>query len=423
VKRLILTLARDPAIFVRAAYGMVLYGLGLVLGLFIRQPSSTGRPRVAFQSYAVHQALFYETLIQRLLRDDRVDIFFTIWPHLEFPWSEQRRLHELATSRFGLDPSRVLPQWRVMWWRFDLTTYSDVLGFFPLRAARTCVLPHGAGLFRRNFQKLGPRRSIYDFDFVITSGRYDRDLIVANSEGRKLPRVYPVGLPYFDKYLHPDIPRRQYLSGMGLDDTRPVVLYAPHFSEALLPGNQGTRFFEDVLQELAKLPVNVIVKPHAMLLSPGAVLGFDWKHVLLQAQTARLKVDSAPEDVDALHAADVLITGLSSRAFNFMLLDKPVVLYPGRYVPEDSFARERYRLMCEGSTVADSLAALIAHVQDALLHPGMHSAARRRVAAALFSNLGNSTRDVASIFYQEIGLEVEGAPRSQMRDASPLAPR
>jgi hypothetical protein len=70
VKRLILTLARDPAIFVRAAYGMVLYGLGLVLGLFIRQPSSTGRPRVAFQSYAVHQALFYETLIQRLLRDD-----------------------------------------------------------------------------------------------------------------------------------------------------------------------------------------------------------------------------------------------------------------------------------------------------------------------------------------------------------------
>jgi CDP-glycerol glycerophosphotransferase (TagB/SpsB family) len=191
-----------------------------------------------------------------------------------------------------------------------------------------------------------------------------------------------------------------------------VVLYAPHFSEVLLPENKGARFFEDVLRELAKLPVSVTVKPHAMLLSPGAVSGFRWKHALLQSQTAQVKVDFAPEDVYALHAADVLVTGLSSRAFNFMLLDKPVVLYPGRYVPEDSFARERYRLMCQGSTVAGSLAALIALVQDALLRPGTHSEARRRVAAGLFSNLGNSTRDVASIIYREIGL-----------DANPSAPR
>jgi hypothetical protein len=143
-----------------------------------------------------------------------------------------------------------------------------------------------------------------------------------------------------------------------------------------------------VLRELATLPVNVIVKPHAMLLNPGAVSGFDWKHALLQAETAQVKVDFAPEDVDALHAADVLITGL-----------------------------------CEGSTVANSLAALIAHVQDALLRPGTHSDARRRVAAALFSNPGNSTRDVAGIMYQEIGLDVERASRSQMRDANPSTPR
>jgi hypothetical protein len=423
VKRLILTLARDPVIVVRAAYGIVLYGLGLVWGLFVRQPPPTGRPRVAFQSYAVHQALFYETLIRRLLREDRVDVFFTIWPHPQLPWSEPRRLHEVATSRFGLDPSRVLPHWRVMWWRFDLTNYSDVLALFPLRRAPTCVFNHGAGQFRRNFQRLGPRRSVYDFDFVITSGPSDRDLIVANSQGRKMPRIYPVGLPSFDEYLQPAVTRHQYLSGLGLDDTRPVVLYAPHFSEVLLPENKGARFFEDVLRELAKLPVNVIVKPHAMLLSPGAVSGFRWKQALLQAQTAQVKVDFAPEDVYALHAADVLVTGLSSRAFNFMLLDKPVVLYPGRYVPEDNFASERYRLMCQGSTVAGSLAALIALVQDALLRPGTHSEARRRVAAGLFSNLGNSTRDVASIIYREIGLDVEAAPRSQMRDANPSAPR
>jgi CDP-glycerol glycerophosphotransferase (TagB/SpsB family) len=404
MKRLILTLTRDPAIVVRTGYGMLLYGLGLLWGLFVRQGRPTGRPRIAFQSYAVHQALFYESLIQRLLRDDCVDVFFTIWPHPQLPWSEQRRLQEVATSRFGLDPSRVLPHWRVMWWRFDLTNYSDVLGFFPLRRARTCMLGHGAALFRRNFQKLGPRRSVYDFDFVITSGTYDRDLIVANSQGRKIPRIYPVGLPAFDKYFRPEVTRRQYLSGLGLDDTRPVVLYAPHFSEVLLPGNKGARFFEDVLRELAKLAVHVIVKPHAMLLSPGAVSGSRWQHVLLQAETAQVKVDFAPEDVFALHAADVLITGISSRAFNFMLLDKPVVLYSGTYVPEDSFARERYRLMCQGSAVADSLAALIADVQDALLHPEACSEARRRVATALFSSSGDSTGDVANIIYREIGL-------------------
>jgi hypothetical protein len=409
VKRLILTLARDPVIIVRAAYGIALYGFGLVWGMFVRQPPPTRRPLVAFQSYAVHQALFYETLIQRLLREDRVDVFFTIWPHPQLPWSEQRRLRQMATSRFGLDPSRVLPHWRVMWWRFDLTNYSDVLGFFPLRRARTAMLSHGAGQFRRNFQKLGPRRSFYDFDFVITPGPCDRDLIVANSEGRKMPRIYPAGLPSFDKYIHPDITRRQYLSGLGLDDTRPVVLFAPHFSEVFLSGKKGARFFDEMLRALAKLPVHVIIKPHAMSLSPGAASGLRWKHLLLQAETAQVKVDFAPEDVYALLAADVLITGISSRAFNFMLLDKPVVLYPLGYVPADNIARERYRLMCEGSTVADSLPSLIGHVQDALLRPEAHSAARRRVAAALFSNLGNSTRDVAGIIYREIGLDVEAS--------------
>lgn len=80
--------------------------------------------------------------------------------------------------------------------------------------------------------------------------------------------------------------------------------------------------------------------------------------------------------MDALLAADVPVTDVSSRAFNFMLLDKPVVLCPRAHPPAGSLAQTTYDLLCRGAVVAE----------------------------ALFANPGEATDAVTQVLYSELGL-------------------
>jgi hypothetical protein len=400
---LLLTLAR-------AALSALLVGVGMCWGV-LRRKRKGNRPRVAFQASAVHLAWFFELLIKRLLRDDRVDVFFVAWPQPLFPWREQRQVRELAVSRFGLRPERVLPYWKTVWSKFDLVVFVDVRAAFPLRPTRTCLLFHGAGRSLRSLERRWPGHTVYDFDLTCPFGPFDQDLIEQYRRGRLKPwGNHAVGCSQFDRYFHPDLTRAEYLRELDLTEDRPVVLYAPHYSELARPGDEVVTMFESVIRELAKLPVQLIVKLHAFSFMPAGALGRRWEPVLSGLESDRIRVDRSPDDVHALLAADVLVSDISSRAFNFMLLDKPVVLFPGRYVPPDSLARRRFDLMCQAAVVASSLADLALHVQDALRCPERQSVARRQVAQALFSNPGHATPEVVRILYEAVGLGGGPAP-------------
>jgi CDP-glycerol glycerophosphotransferase (TagB/SpsB family) len=264
---------------------------------------------------------------------------------------------------------------------------------------------HGPIISTRFFRRGLVRQTVFDTDLAFPFGPYCRDQILAGSSGRSKPvRVHTVGSPRFDKYFHPGRTKGEYLRTLGLSDSRPVVVYAPHWSELNLPGDAGVDLFRGAVGELAKLTVQIIVKLHAMSMVPGAAGGRNWDDLLRAAESSRVRVDRGMEDVDALLAADVLVTDVSSRAFNFMLLDKPVVLYPRAHPPAGSLAQTTYDMLCRGAVVAESLHELGERVQEALANPLSLSDQRRRIAEALFANPGHATDSATQILYSELGL-------------------
>jgi hypothetical protein len=391
----------------RAAGAAFMLAAGVILGPLLSRQKRTGRPVIAFQAYAEHLLYFYEFLIRKLLLDDRVDVILLTWPHPQFPWRVQTKLRELAVTELGLSPASVVPFWRACWWRFDCMISNDALVLPLLRRTRTCQMFHGPIISNRFFRRGLVRQPVFDTDLAFPFGPYCRDQILAGSSGRQnLLRVHTVGSPRFDKYFHPGRAKGEYLRTLGLSDSRPVVVYAPHWSELNLPGDAGVDLFRGAVGELAKLTVQIIVKLHAMSMVPGAAGGRNWDDLLRAAESSRVRVDRGMEDVDAMLAADVLVTGVSGRAFNVMLLDKPVVLYPRAHPPAGSLAQTAYDMLCRGAVVADSLHELGERVQEALANPQALSDQRRRVAEALFANPGHATSEVARILYSSVGTGV-----------------
>ncbi len=387
----------------RAALGF----LQMVAGVFLMPlggQNDTRRPQIALQAYALHLSYFYQTLIRQLLLDNRVDVYILTWPHPQFPWSEQLRIRALAVREFGLDPSHVLPVWRALWRKFDLVLSCDSLSLPLLRRTRTCRMFHGFLSPERALHRRSLRPSVYDYDIVLASGPLDRNIILAHQNGRPKPlRVYSAGCPQIDKYLHGEGTRREYLEKLGLQESEPVVLYAPHWLHFKPPGDAGLTMFREIVEELRCLPAQIIVKPHRMSLVLGKESGQNWDRLLREIESPRVRVDRCIEDVEPLRAADVLITSNNSgRAYIFMLLNKPVILFPAARTCPGSPAETIASFVRQGTEVAESIPELCTRVLGELQHPRAKENERRRMSEGLLSNPGQSAREVAKILYQEI---------------------
>ncbi len=403
-------LLQHPLALGRAIVAALSWGAGIILGPLLLRQKRSRRPVIAFQAYAEHLLYFYGPLIQRLLRDDCADVVLLTWPHPHFPWNTQAKLRAIATGEFGLDAARVVPYWRACWWHFDLMITNDVLALPLLRRTRTCQMFHGPIIPERFFRRALCRRPVYEANLAFPFGPYARDQILAACDGRPEPvRIHAVGSPGLDKYFHPARSKRDYLRALGLTESQPVVVYAPHWYDVGKMGCAGVDLIRAALRELAKLPVQVIVKLHAMSMILGASRGQDWGTLLRTVESSRMRVDQHPEDVHAMLAADVLVTDISSRALNVMLLDKPVVLYPGMLPSAGAFDPPARELYCRGATVAHTPHELGEQVRAALANPRTRSEQRGQVAKELFANPGHATAEVTRILYSELKLVPEKA--------------
>jgi hypothetical protein len=383
-------------------------------------PAGTGRPRVAFQAYALHLVQFQEPVIRRLLRDGLVEVYFVVTPHPQLPARERAQLRDLAVRRFGLPRSHVAPYWKTLWWKLDLVVSMDVLVALPLRRTRACLMAHGAGFSHREFTAHWLRRRAIDFDLVLTAGCYDADVVekARREDGGSHAVVEVIGCPLLDRLFTSEGSRTQYLRGLGLPEDRPVVLYAPHWTDLNVWGADGPKRVREMIAAMASLPVNLIVKLHAMAYFPPAVGGRRWKDELRGAESETVRLDPGTEDVAALRYADVLITGVSSRAFNFMLLDKPVVLFAIPQTSGDTVKRRRLEALRAACAEAADVPGVVAEVQAALANPHARSDARRRQARVLFANPGNATDAAVRSLYRELGIDDPQSDR-RTREAWP----
>ncbi|MBI3800070.1 MAG: CDP-glycerol glycerophosphotransferase family protein [Deltaproteobacteria bacterium] len=367
----------------------------------LRRRSCSPAKKVAFQAYSVHLAQFFQTTIAHLHTDPNVEVSFIILLHPQFPLRTLSELRAYARSVLGIPEKRIKLFWQVLWADFDLIIYTDVYARFPMRKTRKCLIAHGPGLMPRFFRKHPLRKTVFDFDLVAASGAYDLAILEEAVAGRQSPRLVSVGFPFLDRLFGESESREEFSRSQGFDPARPLVLFSPHW-QTLNEEGSGQRV-RDVIAALRAANVNVLIRPHVCSLNRTMARNVDWRSKLLALSENRaVRVDFNLDDIPALRHADAIVTDRSSRAFNAMLLAKPVILYP----PEQghgALESRRYNLMCSGSYMARTPS----EITDLLRKPFASWRPRpdgTLVAAQCFAFPGHATEAFVQLIRREIGL-------------------
>lgn len=290
-----------------------------------------------------------------------------------------------------VDAGRFLTHREAEWRRFDLYMNADPWAAARLRrCAKRLNFFHGvAGKYDLDKPAGLPMGlEYYDRVAFINRDRMSRYLDAGLVTQRQAQLV---GYPKLDRLAAGRIDGAAVRASLGLDNGRRTALYAPTYSTASSLHLAG----EEIVGALADAGFNVIVKLHDRSLDkdPRYTGGIDWR-----ARIGALERDGRVRHVEGadasplLAAADFMVTDHSSVGFEFLVLDRPLLVFDAPDLP--SAARinpEKIALLRSAATVVTDVPALAAAARGLVEMPDRLSAERRRVAEAMFHDPGGAT--------------------------------
>lgn len=280
---------------------------------------------------------------------------------------------------------------------FDLYMNADPWGAASLtRCARRVNFFHGVA-------------GKYDLDnpagLQIEFHRYDRVAFINEDRLRRYldagvitpKQAALVGYPKLDRLVAGRCDGRA-VDALGLPPGRPTALYAPTYSPASSLHQSG----EAIVSSLARAGFNVVVKLHDRSLDadPRYNGGVDWRaRFRAIARTAPVRLVEKTDVCPWLAAADLLVTDHSSVGFEFLLLDRPLIVYDAPQLAQAARINpEKVSLLRSAATIVRTADELESVAPLALRDRSRLSSARRRVAAEVFYDPGHATdRAVALI--------------------------
>ena len=260
---------------------------------------------------------------------------------------------------------------------------------------------------------------VYDRVAFVNADRMQRYLKL----GILAPRVASlVGYPKLDALVNGRYDAAKARARLALDMHRPTAIYAPTWSPASSLNFAG----ETIVKSLFDAGLNVIIKPHDLSFDPDPKYsgGIDWRRRLRAIERAgRIVVASDPDPTPLLPAADVLITDHSSIAFEFCLLDRPIVVVDAPDLPRVARINpERIALLRTAARVVTDPATVGAAAVDELAHPSRRAAERGGIARSMFFAPGTATERALAVVYEL--LEMTPPPQvaaAAAADARPLS--
>ena len=309
------------------------------------------------------------------------------------------------------DPERLRPLVRreaflthaeVEWRRFDLYINGD-----PWAAARLRRCAHRVNFFHGVAGKYdldSPVGLPLGFEYYDRVAFINRDRMTRYLDASIVTAAQAVlvGYPKLDRLANGGWDAAAVRRELGLEVERPTALYAPTYSEASSLHLAG----EDITRALAAAGFNVIVKLHDRSLDrdPRYNAGIDWRarFAALAGQIGRGRVSFA-ERADSsplLAAADVMVTDHSSVGFEYLVLDRPLIVFDAPRLAEAARINEqKIALLRSAATVAATAAATADAAVHALAHPATLSAERRAVAAEMFFDPGRATERAVALLW------------------------
>ncbi len=337
-----------------------------------------------------------EPVYKRMREDTRVDFYFTSTTH-------PNKMDDIFSDTDG--SVRTIPTAQTKWMKFDAYLAADYIWAALPRGTRRVQFFHGvAGKYAERYDR--PERSMREWDrFFFINRKRMSNFVTSGAIEPDSPAARLVGMPKVDRLVDGSLDRDTILHTLGLDPALPTVLYAPTWT----PYSSLNALGEDLVTALANTGVNLIVKLHDNSLDVGDVRnsgGIDWLARLTPALHGR-RGHLAKRGTIApyLVAADLMISDHSSAAFEYLLLNRPLIriempeLIARTNIPPDYVA-----LMAEASTTVRSVAEILKAVEHGLANPELLCQTRCVVAEELFYKPGTATARAAKEIYEMMEL-------------------
>ena len=368
---------------------------------------------------------------RRILVDARTPVNFTMVapvyramqadPRIEYYFTASEEPERMAAIYREAPGIRLIHPRRAALIRFDAYVASDFMWAPLLRETARVQIFHGVG-GKYGFD--APDRSMREWHrlFFVNERRL-RNFIACGAIDAGSPAIRLVGMPKADCLVDGTYRREQVLSGLGLDPSRPAVLYAPTWSPASSLNALGI----ELVQALLRMPVNVIVKLHdrSRDLRERYSGGVDWAAALQPLLAAGRGALAPGQDISPyLVAADLMITDHSSAGFEFLLRDKPLVrIHRPQLIELANIHPDYVALLASVSRGVEDLPGTVAAVERGLADPDAQSEERRRAAADLFYKPGGATsrsvRELYSLLELDLAPAVSDAIRGRAEEPWP----
>jgi glycosyltransferase involved in cell wall biosynthesis len=391
-----------------------------VTAAFHAVDSALSRPRmplrILFEAASPMSLAVFQPVLRRMERDPRLQFWFT---SCDRSWNPDAIFGAAGISERVVSPDSV------RWGKFDAYVNTDFwdMTWLPRRTNRVHLFHGVAGKYGLDAPvKIAPVVATFDRLMFPNRDRLRRyaDAGLIDPES---PQAALIGYPKVDCLVDGSLDRDATLARLGLDRRRPTILYAPTWS----PYSSLNAAGDDIVAALGSLGVNVIVKLHdrsydATRRGSG---GVDWRQRL--SDLCERHGAHLVQDADAspwLHAADLLVTDHSSVGFEFMLLDRPVVvIHSPDLLTHARVNPQKAALLRRASFVVEHRSAIASTVRDALDRPLEHGSIRRDIADELFYCPGTATARAVQCLYDLIALPqpTTADAASPARDVAPLA--
>ena len=296
------------------------------------------------------------------------------------------------------------------WSRYDLYLNAD-----PWAAARLRRCAHRVNFFHGVAGKYDldrPAGLPMGFEYYDRVAFINRDRMQRYLEAGVVTTTQAalVGYPKLDALASGALDGRVIRDALGLVGGRPTALYAPTYSPASSLHLAG----EAIIRGLASAGFNVIVKLHdrSLDLDPRYTAGIDWGARMRALEVpGRVAYVEAPDASPYLAAADIMVTDHSSVGFEYLVLDRPLLVFdtPG-LIEAARINAEKVVLLRSAARVAGTVDGLVAAALQETEAPGRLSTERRRVAGDVFYEPGGATTRAVALIRE---LLTDGAQRGQ----------
>jgi glycosyltransferase involved in cell wall biosynthesis len=353
--------------------------------------------RVLFEAASPLSLAVFGPVLERLERDERIQIWFMT---ADDSWDADRIFRAVGITNHIVSAAAV----RRM--KFDAYVNTDFwnMTWLPRRTRRVHMFHGVAGKYGLDAPThIAP--TIASFDRLLFANRdrlqrYARAGLI-DPDG---PQAALVGYPKVDCLVDGSLDRESIQRSLGLDPTVPTVLYAPTWSPYSSLHSMGA----DVIRALAGLDINVVVKLHDRSYDRDVrgSGGINWS-----ARLNRICDQShvhIAQDADAsqyLFVADLLVTDHSSMGFEYMLLDRPIVVIDcPQLIDKAHVNRDKVRQLRSAAAVAFDAASMVEAVRRELSEPMRLSSVRRAIADELFYCPGGATTRAVQCIYDLLSL-------------------